>query len=142
VSGKYSNATAMGSAEGTQFTGFTGRKVQLLLTQKALLGCGRYSFYLLYWYKSTNTDAEGDGRLQGLRSGEVPRAIRSIRCRCTQFTCFTSTKVQILTPVELRRVMHELPVRHELACGGYSLDKLHMQRWVLWCEIFQYQHMH
>ena len=135
--GKYSNATAMASAEGAQFTYFTSSKVQLL-TQKALLGCGRYSVYLLYWHKSTTTDAEGAGRLQGLRSGEVPRASRSILCRCTQFTCFTSTKVQILTPEELRRVVHELPVRRELACGGRSLGKLHMQRWVLWCEMFQY----
>jgi hypothetical protein len=36
---------------------------------------------LLYKYKSTNTDAED-----------------SVRCPSTQFTRFTSTKVQILTP--------------------------------------------
>jgi hypothetical protein len=43
---------------------------------------------LLYWYKSTNTDAEG---VSGL--AQVAR-----RCRFgTQFTCFTGTKVQILT---------------------------------------------
>ena len=39
-----------------------------------------YSFYLLYWYKSANTDATGERLSAG-----------------TQFTCFASTKVQILT---------------------------------------------
>ena len=55
---------------GTQFTCFTGTKAQIL-TQKALLDdylyalplCARYSGFLLYWYKSTNTDAEGAGSL-------------------------------------------------------------------------------
>jgi hypothetical protein len=92
-----------------EFTCFTSTKVHILtpealrarqVQQRYRDGVGRrYSVYWLYWYKSTTTDAEGDGRLQGLRSREVPRASRSIRCRCTQFTCFTSTKVQILTPL-------------------------------------------
>ena len=60
---------ALFAAAGTHFTCFTSTKVQLL-TQRALLGCafprnvayvsamaGRYSVYLLYWYRSTNTDA-------------------------------------------------------------------------------------
>jgi hypothetical protein len=41
-----------------------------------------YSVYLLYWYKSTNTDVKG-------RADCLPPG--------TQFTCFTSTKLQILT---------------------------------------------
>jgi hypothetical protein len=40
----------------------------------------RYSVYLLYWYKSTHTDAARGGAATG-----------------TQFTSFTGTKVQILT---------------------------------------------
>jgi hypothetical protein len=55
---------------GTQFTCFTGTKVQIL-TQKALVesnfiirGYKAGSVYLLYWYNSTNTDAEGAGRIQ------------------------------------------------------------------------------
>jgi hypothetical protein len=38
---------------GTQFTCFTSTKVQILT-----LG-DRFSVYLLYWYKSSNTDAKG-----------------------------------------------------------------------------------
>ena len=46
-----------------------------------LLRCPASSFYLLYWYKSTTTDAEA-----GL-----------LRCPASSFCCFTGTKVQILT---------------------------------------------
>ena len=45
-----------GPRPGTHFTGFTGTKVQIL-TQETL-PAPRYSLYWLYWYKSTNTDAE------------------------------------------------------------------------------------
>ncbi len=45
----------------------------------------RYSIYWLYWYKSTNTDAEG--ACFGAEGGALG----------TQFTGFTSTQVQILT---------------------------------------------
>ena len=54
------------------------------------------SIYLLYWYRSTNTDA----RLTPCNSiinGENYR-LEVDGFLCTQFTCFTSTKVQILTP--------------------------------------------
>jgi hypothetical protein len=72
------------NGSGTHFTGFTSTKVQILTQQRrreALLAmfrgqkggassytrargmpglgdglCDRYSLYLLYWYKSTNTD--------------------------------------------------------------------------------------
>ena len=46
----------------------------------------RYAVYLLFWYKSTYTDSEDLSPEEG--GG----------CAGTQFTCFTSTKVQILTP--------------------------------------------
>jgi hypothetical protein len=44
----------------------------------------RYSVYLLYWYKSTNSDAAA--RRRKLRSGRTG----------TQFTCFTGTNVLAL----------------------------------------------
>jgi hypothetical protein len=47
-------------------------------------------FYLLYWHKSTNTDAR---RLVALLRDSGVRA-------GAHFTCFTGTKVQILTPEE------------------------------------------
>ncbi len=40
---------------GTQFTFFTGAKVQIL-TPEELRARQWCSVYLLYWYKSTNTD--------------------------------------------------------------------------------------
>jgi hypothetical protein len=52
----------------------------------------RYSVYLLCWYISTNTDAAKR------RTGTSWRPPR-IRCQYLYFcTCFSSTKVQILTP--------------------------------------------
>jgi hypothetical protein len=47
------------------------------------------SVYLLYYYKSTNTDAAVDTNLHILR--------QCVQVYLPQFTCFTSTKVQILT---------------------------------------------
>ena len=47
-----------------------------------------YSLYLLYLYKSANTDAEAGECFEGLWS---------------HFTCCPRTKVQILTPEALRR---------------------------------------
>jgi hypothetical protein len=43
-----------------------------------------FTCFMLYWYKSTTTDAKGAAR--------SPRAARG-----TPFTCFTGTKVQLLT---------------------------------------------
>jgi hypothetical protein len=118
----------------TQFTCFPGTKVQILTHQmtcstpysnvlyslpsrKACTSTSRRScrcsVYLLYWYKSTNTDADAGAqftcftstkvriltqKLQGLEAvnGRL-RALEHLRFRCTYFTCFTSTKVQILT---------------------------------------------
>jgi ferric iron reductase protein FhuF len=54
----------------TRFTCFTGTQVLALLVQiltqtgeREATALWRYSVYLLYWYKSTNTDAEGGGVL-------------------------------------------------------------------------------
>ena len=54
---------------GAHVTCFTGTKVQIL-TQSVVArvgrGCyGRCSLYLLYWYKGTNTDAEGAAAAAG-----------------------------------------------------------------------------
>ncbi len=109
----------------TQFSWFTGTKVQIL-TQKA--GCENldavlhatlaalesssdeqrrkllmkdwYSHYLVYWYKSTNTDAEG--ACAGGRGSLLLLSCQTIMLG-TQFTCFTSTKAQMLTAEELMR---------------------------------------
>jgi hypothetical protein len=81
------------SGRGTQFTCFTGTKVQVLTQVYIYIyiyiyiyGRGtrereRYSVYLLYWYKSTGADAY------------LSRASG----RGAQFSCFTGTKVQVLT---------------------------------------------
>jgi hypothetical protein len=50
----HQRANAQGARRGTQFTCFPRTKVHIL-PQKALL-------YLLYWYKSTNTDPTGAAR--------------------------------------------------------------------------------
>ena len=50
----------------------------------------RYSDYLLHWYKSTNTDAAA-------RITELRRELKGNLLPGAQFTCCTSTKVQILT---------------------------------------------
>jgi hypothetical protein len=54
-----------------------------------------YSFYLIYWYKSTNTDAEG-GAWQNIEFN-FKFLVDASMAAGTQFTCFTSTTVQILT---------------------------------------------
>jgi hypothetical protein len=46
----------------------------------------RYSVYLLYWYKSTNSDAAA--AVAFLPNGAF---------LASEFTCFAGTKVQILT---------------------------------------------
>jgi hypothetical protein len=61
----------------------------------------RYSVYLLYWYKSTNTD-----RLPRLESFSDAMTVGDIYASVAdgegaQFTCFISTKVQILTHFDL-----------------------------------------
>jgi hypothetical protein len=68
----------------------------------------RYSVYLLYWYKSTNTDtALSIYLLYWYKStnADAPLLLhlppaRFSRSCCSQFACFTGTKVQILTQLE------------------------------------------
>jgi hypothetical protein len=61
------------------------------------------SVYLLYWYKSTNTDAEGAAAASNARAIQDMSATYFTRSQWlavatgTQFSCFTGTKVQILT---------------------------------------------
>jgi hypothetical protein len=85
---------------GPQFTCFTGTKVQIL-TQKALQRRERRrsSVYLLYWHKSTNTDAEG--------AAERERRRYSVYLLSwyngAHFTCFTGTKVHSFLAVLVQR---------------------------------------
>jgi hypothetical protein len=58
------------------------------------------NFSLLYQYKSTHTDAKD----------------------AAQFTCFTSTKVPILTQQELARRYYEQKRREQLAKSGGERD--------------------
>ncbi len=55
-----------------------------------------YSIFWVYWYKSTNTDAEGV-RPRPCALGEQNADWRGQSYAGTQFTGFTGTKVQILT---------------------------------------------
>jgi hypothetical protein len=113
-------------APGSRFTCFTGTKVQILIQKvlsllallvhlaqegakllshvrqelstllRQVLGLLALQKYK-YWYKSTSTDAEGTG-----------------------FTCFASTKVQILTQ-KLRTFLRQLAVKNEkLEVAGYT----------------------
>ena len=57
------------------------------------------SVYLLYWYKSTNTDIKEAGELFGEAALlDDTNGAPPFRYQVLQFTCFTSTKVQIRTP--------------------------------------------
>ena len=51
----------LSGVRGTQFTCFTGTKVQIL-TLGELRRKQMYSVYQLYWYKSTDTDTGGAER--------------------------------------------------------------------------------
>jgi hypothetical protein len=59
----------------------------------------QYSLYLLYWYKSANTDAEGAAIDERIRASEL--ASTNSKLQGTQLTCCTAASVQILTPQEL-----------------------------------------
>ena len=89
------------SGGGTQFTCFTGTKVQILtqlLAQLSRRSCCNLLFlsYLLYWYKITNTDAATGAALSAKLLELHPHTLR-FTTQGTRFTCFTGTKVQILT---------------------------------------------
>jgi hypothetical protein len=81
-------------------------------TQFACVGATArpYSVYLHYWYKSTNIDATRRERSIGAQ----------LRGRmCTQFTCITGTKVQILTLMPAARCAGEGQVGGADAGGGF-----------------------
>ena len=59
-------------------------------------------FFLLYWYKSTDTDATLSAPDQSIASQRRHRVDNLLTG--TRFTCFTSTKVQIPTPEELDKL--------------------------------------
>jgi hypothetical protein len=91
---------------------FTGTKVQILTPVATSLvlflepprrGLVKLSF-LLYWYKSTNTDTCGD------LSRALPGTAKK-RTSKAQFTCFTGTKVEILTRVATSLVLFLEPPR-------------------------------
>jgi hypothetical protein len=82
-----------------------------------LLGFGfRYSVYLLYWYKSTNTDTE---------SSDKPNITYCNRLWGHQFTCFTGTKVQTLT----QKAVTSQTSRIVIGSGGISLLALLVQKY-------------
>jgi len=65
----------------------------------------RWSLYLLYSYKSTHTDTWG--------------AAASVKAVSTQFTCFTCTKVRILTPEEVQEYKY-WPAKLLLQCRPWQ----------------------
>jgi hypothetical protein len=74
-----------------------------------------YSVYLLYWYISTDADAEGGGREEDLEV--LAQREQGANSKSAHFTCFTRTKVQILTqPLLYRR--RELEARDARALAS------------------------
>ena len=68
---------------------------------------GTHSLYLLYWYESTNTDAEGAAEMA---------------LRFTHFTCFTGTKVPILTQKALLQGAAEMALGFAVRLQPDSAD--------------------
>jgi hypothetical protein len=93
-------------ALGTHFIGtkvqiLTCTKVQILNPRLALqypAVCGTRARYSLHWYKSTHTDAGSAALPELYASYRSMRRSRVLR-RSPFCTCFTVTKVQILTAV-------------------------------------------
>jgi hypothetical protein len=84
---------------------------------RSLLASGRsigrrYSVYLLYWYKSTNIDATRRERERSI-GAQLRGRVRA------QFTCFTGTKVQILTLMPAARCAGEGQAGGADAGGGF-----------------------
>ena len=72
---------------------FTSKAASSTIALTASAGLFRRSAYLLYWYKSTNTDAEA-GRASCTIVRSASAGLLSRAC-FTCFTCFTGTKVRI-----------------------------------------------
>ena len=52
----------------------------------------RYSVYLPYWYKSTDTHAQGAGSaMVHAIQKQLEKFVGAKRCEFTRFTCFAST---------------------------------------------------
>jgi hypothetical protein len=98
---------------GTQFTGFTGTKVQTL-TQKALLGCGRYSVYWLYWYKSTNTDADGAGKTMLAPDSMLAKAVSASKAASKEHA---SQLVKQLVKQVVKQLVRALVSAQQLGCS-------------------------
>jgi hypothetical protein len=109
----------------------------LVEAAEAVALAARYAYYLLYWYNSANTDAEGGARRAGGGAAEAEEEGREERRRREEeekgftglllqvnhkFTCFTSTKVQILTLTRLPGGHREVLSgrRRRKYDGGYS----------------------
>ena len=89
-------------SRGTQFTYFTTLLYYFKITDtdRAMLASGkeaRGTLYLLYQYKSTDTDTCG-----ALQEAYTMEGVRVDHTAGTQFTCFTGTKLQILTAEALQ----------------------------------------
>ncbi len=86
----------------------------------------RCSVYWLYWYKSTNTDADGGARC-ALSAATVRRRSFSVHA---QFTCFTGTKVPILTQKAVRQV-------RIVGCEAGAAQFLHAEGLALLVQLWQ-----
>ena len=89
----------------------------LVEAAEAVALAARYAHYLFYWYESANTDVEGGARRVGggaavgevegreerrRREEEEEKGVKGLLLQVNpKFTCFTSTKVQILTLTRL-----------------------------------------
>jgi hypothetical protein len=98
----------------------------------------RYSVYLLYWRKSTDTDtakltpAARDG------CGASAAGDGAARAEGTQFTCCTGTKVQILT---LLRELKEAHAKLRTTFSKLKLEKSSVDE-TLAATVVELQHAH
>ena len=136
-----------GAEAGVKFTCFTGTPVQILMLRTCRGGGARVCvshtsaelrrvcqiLYLRYWYNSTDTDADAAHPQRQRRacmchisraSACMPNTTATRYSVYTQFTCFTSTKVQILTPEALQT---KISLNTE-AGGWVSHGKIRMRR--------------
>ena len=108
------------------FTCFTGTKVQIL-TQKTRLEALNQGtpFFLLYWYKSTNTDADDAPRSQCYSSPNPTLHYWYKR------TSFIGTKVQILTQ-KTRLDAHATAPQKPTSFTGPRVLDLMAQKYKYW----------
>jgi hypothetical protein len=121
---------------GTQFTWFTSKKVQIL-TQNGRAAAYRSGLrhqlglllpnFLLYSYKSTHTDAS----IAALPRSGANRVISMFTTKVHILTCFTSTKVRILTQNSCRLQEHTA----SSACGCTSTKVQTLTRYSM-CRLY------